>query len=125
MRSDKNGGSKPNYYPNSFSDLPQPDPEAARGECYTIKTAQVSRGIPQKWKDQDDYAQPRALWEGMSEEDKTQTVNNIAGHLGGAKDFIQKRQIGVFSKVSPDLGKRVEEMIPKKKETTEPYTMTA
>ena len=61
----------------------------------------------------------------MSDVDKDQTVKNIAGHLGGAKDFIQKRQIGVFAKVAPELGKRVEEMIPKKKAAPEPYTMTA
>ena len=90
-----------------------------------MKSGAVSRAIPQKWKDQDDYAQPRALWEGMSEDHKDQTVKNIAGHLGGAKEFIQKRQIGVFNRVAPDLGKRVEDLIPHKKVTLEPNAKTA
>lgn len=78
---------------------------------YSIDKAVVSRVAPQKWKEQDDYIQPRKLWEILSDEDKASTVKNIAGHLGAAKEFIQKRQIGVFNQVSPDLAKRVEDMI--------------
>lgn len=92
---------------------------------YSMNSGAVTRAIPQKWKEQDEYAQPRALWEGMSADHKDETVKNIAGHLGGAKEFIQKRQIGVFGRVSPDLGKRVEETIAHKKATPKPFIKTA
>ena len=78
---------------------------------HSIDNAVVSRVPPKKWSTQDDYIQPRKLWEILSAEDKASTVKNIAGNLGSAKEFIQKRQIGVFNKVSPDLGKRVEDAI--------------
>jgi catalase len=120
-----NGGPKPNYYPNSFEDLPKPDKSYYNGHSYKHEACVTGRYMPQKWIDQDDYAQPRKLWQGFSDDDKTATVMNIAGHIAGAKDFIIERQIEIFARVDQDLADRVRKMVPLKQQGTQSYTMTA
>jgi catalase len=85
----------------------------------------VSRAPPRKWSEQDDYVQPKMLWQNMSEEDQEQTAKNIAGHIQGAKDFIIQRQLGIFRKCDPSLADKVEEMLSMKKKSQDPYTMVA
>lgn len=85
----------------------------------------VSRAPPRKWSEQDDYVQPKMLWQNMSEEDQEQTAKNIAGHIQGAKDFIIQRQLGIFRKCDPSLADKVEEMLDMKKKSEDPYTMVA
>lgn len=85
----------------------------------------MSRSPPRKWTEQDDYAQPRALWQHMSAEEQEQTAKNIAGHIMGAKDMIIERQLGVFRKCDKSLANKVEEMLAVKKKAQEPYTMVA
>lgn len=85
----------------------------------------VSRAPPRKWSEQDDYVQPKMLWQNMSEEDQKQTATNIAGHIQGAKDFIIQRQLSIFRKCDPSLADKVEEMLNMKKKSQDPYTMVA
>lgn len=121
----ENGGSKPNYYPNSFEDLPRPDASQPDVHPYKHEGGVVSRAPPRKWSEQDDFEQPRALWQAMSKEDQEQTAKNIAGHIQKAKDFIIQRQIGVFKRCDPTLAQKVEEMLAVKKNSQDPYTMVA
>jgi catalase len=125
----ENGGDKPNYYPNSYEELPQPDPQVEKPASYMQEGGVVGKYEPQIWKDQDDYEQPRQLWQLMNEEDKENTIKNIAGHMGQAKPFIQERMIGVWRKVDEELATRLEKMIPVSKEKVEKgedvKTMTA
>ncbi|MCO5553169.1 hypothetical protein L7F22_006690 [Adiantum nelumboides] len=125
MNVTENGGSRPNYFPNSFDDLPQPDPATPDVTPYKHPEGIVGRYLPQKWKDQDDYDQPRALWQLMSEEDQELTVKNIAGHILGAQEFIIKRQLDIFRKCDEGLAQREEAAIKMKKENPEPYSMVA
>ncbi|MCO5553168.1 hypothetical protein L7F22_006689 [Adiantum nelumboides] len=125
MNVTENGGSRPNYFPNSFDDLPQPDPATPDVTPYKHPEGMVGRYLPQKWKDQDDYDQPRALWQHMSKEDQELTVKNIAGHILGAQEFIIKRQLEIFRKCDEGLAQRVEAAIKMKRENPEPYTMVA
>ena len=74
---------------------------------------------------QDDWDQPRALWEKMSEKDKTETLSNIAGHIQGAQEFIQKRAIELFGKIHQEMADGLVEKLSEKKKSDEPYTMTA
>ncbi|CAM6084045.1 unnamed protein product [Calypogeia fissa] len=69
------------------------------------------------------YIQPGKLWRSMSEKDQEQTVQNIAGHIQGAKDFIIKRQLEVFRKTDAGLTSKVEQALEKKKKSPNPYTM--
>lgn len=121
----ENGGSKPNYYPNSFEDLPRPDASQPDVHPYKHEGGVVSRAPPRKWSEQDDYEQPRALWQLMTKEDQEQTAKNIAGHIQGAKDFIIQRQLAVFKRCDPTLAEKVEEMLAVKKNAQDPYTMVA
>ena len=85
----------------------------------------MSRSPPRKWSEQDEYEQPRKLWQHMSAEDQEQTAKNIAGHIQGAKEMIIQRQLGVFRKCDESLAKKVEEMLAMKKKSQDPYTMVA
>jgi len=125
MVTTENGGGKPNYYPNSFEELPQPDPSQPDVHPYKHEGGVVSRAPPRKWSEQDDYEQPKMLWQKMSKEDQEQTAKNIAGHIQGAKDSIIQRQLGVFRKCDASLAQKVEEMLGMKQKSEDPYTMVA
>jgi catalase len=85
----------------------------------------VSRTPPRKWSEQEEYEQPRKLWQNMSAEDQEMTAKNIAGHIQGAKETIIQRQLGVFRKCDESLAKKVDEMLAVKRKAQEPYTMVA
>lgn len=56
----------------------------------------------------DDFVQAGNLYRDvMSEEDRTHLVSNIVGHLSGAREAIQRRQVGVFRRADPEYGARV------------------
>lgn len=50
----------------------------------------------------DDYSQPRALFNLFDEGQKTRLFSNIADAMQGVPDFIVERQLGHFEKVHPD-----------------------
>lgn len=56
-----------------------------------------------------DFEQPRALWTRVFDDGaKERYVNNVAGHLGGAKSAeIKKRQLAIFAAVDQDLSDRI------------------
>lgn len=47
----------------------------------------------------------------MNEQDRTNLISNLAGHLGGAKKHIQEAQIANFTKADADWGRRLTEKI--------------
>ena len=51
----------------------------------------------------------------LNEEEKTRLVNNIAGHVVNAKEFIQQRCVEMFSKCDPDYGGRIAAQLKKLK----------
>jgi catalase len=53
----------------------------------------------------------RAFLQVFDEGAKDRLTTNIAGHLGGAAEFIQERMIGVLKQVDPDYGQRVQDKI--------------
>lgn len=85
------------YEPNSF-DGPVEDPAfveppfPADGDGYRYDHREGN----------DDYSQPRALFELMSPEQKEQLFGNIARHMGTTKTEIVDRQLALFEKVHPD-----------------------
>jgi len=50
----------------------------------------------------DDYAQPRALFNLFDADQKARLFANIAEAMEGVPDFIVERQLGHFEKVHPD-----------------------
>ena len=103
MRFDSNGGSAPNYYPNSFGG-PEPD----------IQTAEPSYEVSGKVARQhyihpnDDFLQPGNLYRKvMTDQDRTNLVGNIVSHLSNAKKEIQIRQAKIFYKTDTEYGQRI------------------
>ena len=52
----------------------------------------------------DDYGQPRALFELFDAGQRQRLFHNIAAAFGDTPDFIVERQLGHFTKVHPDYG---------------------
>ncbi|MFV3076070.1 catalase [Niveispirillum fermenti] len=50
----------------------------------------------------DDYSQPRALFNLFDDDQKQRLFSNIAAAMDGVPDFIVQRQLGHFAKVHPD-----------------------
>jgi catalase len=106
-----NGGSAPNYYPNSF------DPIVA-DPSYKEAPLKLDSELAATWdrneKDDDHYSQPGALFRKvMTEEQRTNTVNNFVSGLKGisgpARKKIILRQLGHFYKADKELARRVAE----------------
>ena len=45
----------------------------------------------------------------MNDAARDNLVNNIVGHLKGAKKHIQERQVKIFFKADPEYGNRIAE----------------
>lgn len=110
MRLDGNGGSEPNYFPNSFDNI-KPDPAYAylQQELDSNIAAVYDRNAPGE---DDHYSQPGIFWrEVLSEEDKTNLVNNITGAMKGItgekKQQIIMRQLCHFFRADMNLGMRI------------------
>ncbi|MGA2442443.1 MAG: catalase [Tepidisphaeraceae bacterium] len=50
----------------------------------------------------DDYSQPRALFNLFDADQKARLFSNIAAAMGGVPDYIVERQLGHFAKVHPE-----------------------
>jgi catalase len=103
MRTDVNGGSRPNYWPNSFGG-PVPD-ESAKEPNFEIGgyAGRHSYNYPN-----DDFVQAGALYsEVMTQQDRDNLVGNIVQHLSGAIKRIQMRQTALFFKAHPEYGTRI------------------
>jgi catalase len=103
MRSDDNGGSGPNYSPNSFGG---PAADASFAEPPVPITGVIDRfGFELT---DDDFVQPGALFRKvMNDTDRAHLVSNIVAHLKNAQPRIQKRQTALFYKVDKEYGERV------------------
>lgn len=98
-----NGGSGPNYYPNSMGGA-APDistaPPAIAVDAVIDRYTRPGEDI--------DFVQPGLLYDKvMSDTDRAHLISNIAGHLGGAQKRLQYRQTALFYKCSQDLGNRL------------------
>jgi catalase len=103
MRFDENGGSGPNYYPNSFGG-PEPDVQAAEPEFKASGTvARQPYTHPNS-----DFVQPGDLYRKvMTDTDREHLIGNIISHLCNARKDIQIRQARLFYKADPEYGQRV------------------
>ena len=107
MRVDGNGGSTPNYFPNSFDDI-KPDPSY-------IAPPEILDSNVADWYDRngegenDHYTQPGIFFrEVLSEEDKKSLINTIvdamSGIDGSKKELIINRQLCHFFRADIQLG---------------------
>ncbi|MBB6612471.1 catalase [Pontibacter sp. Tf4] len=107
MRIDGNGGSKPNYFPNSFDDN-------FADENYKQPAEPLQRDVYADWFDRngenenDHYSQPGDLFRLMTPEEKANTISNIVGAMrsisGEKRDLIINRQLCHFFRADISLG---------------------
>ncbi|MCC7561043.1 MAG: catalase [Methanobacterium sp.] len=107
MNVDDNGGSSPNYYPNSMNG-PEPDasfsPPAIEVQAVIARHTRPTEDV--------DFVQAGELYRRvLDDEAKTNLVSNIVGHLVDAKENIQYRQTSLFYKCDVEYGTRVAEGI--------------
>ena len=106
MRVDGNGGSKPNYFPNSFDNI-------VVDESYK-EPAWELESLTANWYDRnaegesDHYAQPGNLFRLMDAEAKKNTISNIVGAMGGItgpkREEIINRQLCHWFRADISLG---------------------
>lgn len=105
-----NGGSAPNYFPNSFDNI-KPDP--AYREFPLKLDSDIADVYDRNAPGEDDhYTQPGIFWrEVLSEEDKTNLINNVIGSLQGIsgekREQILMRQLCHFFRADIQLGMRI------------------
>ncbi|XP_071114796.1 catalase-like [Haliotis cracherodii] len=100
---DNNQAGAPNYFPNSFSG-PQEDPKCM--ECPFKLTGDVAR---YSTADEDNFSQVGIFWKKvLPPGERDHLINNLAGHLINAQEFIQKRAVANFGKADPEFGRRLQ-----------------
>ena len=107
MNVDGNGGSGPNYYPNSFGGA-EPD------DTVTPPTIDLEAHINRHTRpiEDVDFLQTGEFWRRvLSKTDKEHLVSNLQGHLGNAQERIQYRQTAIFYKAEPEYGTKVAETL--------------
>jgi catalase len=108
MRFDGNGGSAPNYYPNSFDNIYED--ENAKGQPYELESNVVAY-FDRNENDDDHYTQPGNLFRLMDEQAKKNTISNIVGAMSGIsgpkRDEIIMRQLCHWFRADENLGKGI------------------
>jgi catalase len=123
MRIDENGGSNPNYFPNSFDNI---TPGPAYREPGMVLESNVADWFSRKAEgEHDHYSQPGLFWrEVLDEQAKKNLVANIAGAINGIagpRGKIINRQlchffradIGLGMAIAKALGVELEDTMPK------------
>ncbi|MHC5202440.1 catalase [Myroides sp. LJL119] len=110
MRVDGNAGSAPNYYPNSFDQITA-DPQYKEPAMFLGHNVVADRFDRNAEGENDHFTQPGNLYRLMSEQDKTNTVNNIVEAMSGIgsekRDEIIARQLCHWFRADLDLGMRI------------------
>lgn len=101
MRVDGNGGSGPNYEPNTLN--------GPRQATHVTDHEQEISGIIQRagYRVDDDYFQAGEYYRNLSEDEKAHLVDNLVDSLKHASKEIQERQLPHFLKSDKDYGMRV------------------
>lgn len=105
-----NGGGGPNYGPNSYNGPAQND---IASTTFAVEEIEGMIGRFSFELKDDDFVQAGNLYRLLSEEEKKDLVNNIAGDIASVKKDIIERQLGHFERADPDYRKHVEAAIAK------------
>jgi catalase len=106
MQTNGNYGANPNY-PSTFRPVTyKPVLPSQQHEKWSGAAVNYSHEVVD-----DDFVQPNGLWQvlGRTPGQQDNFVYNVSVHLKNANPEVQKRTFGMFSKVNPELGKRIEE----------------
>ena len=110
MRFFRNDSGNPDAYyePNSF-DGPKEDPNVAEPP---LRIAGDAARYDHR-SGNDDFGQPRALFELFDAGQQSRLFSNVAAAMGGVPDEITERQCRLFDQVHPDYGAGVREALAK------------
>jgi catalase len=101
-----NGGSNPNYFPNSFDDIHAD--ESYKQPAWPLESLMADHYDRNAEGENDHYTQPGNLFRLMDPEAKTNTISNIVGAMGGIngvkKDEIVNRQLCHWFRADMNLG---------------------
>ncbi|MGV8919443.1 MAG: catalase [Pseudomonas sp.] len=103
MRFGDNGGSAPNYEPNSYADAPKQAPTYA-------EPALALSGVATRYdhrEDTDYYSHAGALFRLMSAAQKAHLISNIAGAMTGVSNDVVQRQLQYFYQADPAYGEGI------------------
>ncbi len=103
MRFDDNGGSAPNYEPNSFGG-PVENPAYAEPP---LKISGNADRYEQKRGVDDDYVQPGNLYRLMPPDEQERLVQNIVRSLKNVSKELQKKMVEHFTRADKDYGGRI------------------
>ena len=106
MRSDENGGTAPNYEPNSFGG---PIEDALYRERPYKVSGDVNRYDHHQGND--DFMQAGDLFRLMPPAEKKALIDNLAAHMKGIPEHIARRQIEHFAKADRAYGRGVAEAL--------------
>jgi len=107
-----NQAGAPNYHPNSFSG-PEECPRAK-----TLSHVYKVEGDAKRYDtgDEDNFKQASAFYnKTLNEAERQRLIDNIAGNLKDAADFIIQRAVKNFSQVDAGFGKKLAEAVNAKK----------
>jgi catalase len=104
MRLDENGGTAPNYEPNSFGGPVEDHRYIERR--YSV-TGEVGRYNHRDGND--DYTQPGNLFRLLGKDGQAHLISNIVGHMKSVPERIQRLQISHFFRADPAYGRGVAE----------------
>lgn len=107
MATDGNSGSSYHYTPTTLN-------EYNTSDAYNPPVIDIEASIGRHDREIEDvdFIQAGALFDRvMNDSEKANTISNIAGDLGQAKQNIQYRQAAIFYKASADYGTRVAEAL--------------
>jgi catalase len=110
MRTDRNGGSSPNYSPNRHEG-PVADPRAAETRVGGAPAVRSPYPAARRAELADDYEQAGLLYRVLSEAERRRLVANIAGHMRGIDRGVQRRQLHHFLRADAEYGRRVAELL--------------
>nr|ALU63753.1 catalase [Haliotis madaka] len=103
---DENQGGAPNYFPNSFTG---PQDDTKHLECPFKISGDIGR---YNTADDDNFSQVGIFWRRvLSPTDRDHLIDNMAGHLINAQDFIQKRAVSNFGQADPEYGRRLQDAL--------------
>lgn len=109
MRVDGNGGSDPNYRPNSFDDIYID--ESTKEPAWQLESSVADWYDRNAEGENDHFTQPGNLYKLMTDQAKKNTVSNIVGAMKGIdgpkKEEIVNRQLCHFFRADVNLGMEV------------------
>ena len=97
----------PVYAPNTAGG---PVADASRYEGDGTPSGEIIRSAYTLHREDDDYGQPRALWENvLSDTDRSHLVGNVVGHASAPEvtDEMKKRVVEYWTNIHKDLGQGV------------------